>query len=143
MSFVLYLRNHDIQSHLDFLIVNFQGFHSFVHFILYVTIWSIWVNFCKGQISSFSPFFCLLMGRGMWMSVASATIVCFNHLLKTFIISFFLVIKSQLTLLCAQLLSRVRLFATPRAVAHQALMSTEIPRKNPGVVCHSTLGWLY
>ena len=35
--------------------------------------------------------------------------------------------------------SCVRLFATPRTVAHQALCPRDSPGKNPGVGCHDLL----
>ena len=43
-------------------------------------------------------------------------------------------------LCCAQSLSRVRLFATPQTVAHQAPLSIgDSPGKNTGVGCHALL----
>ena len=41
--------------------------------------------------------------------------------------------------LVVQLLSQVRLFATPRTTAHQALLSMGFSGKNTGVGCHALL----
>ena len=42
-----------------------------------------------------------------------------------------------------KLLSRVRLFATPWTVAHQALSPWDSPGKNTGVGCHCLLGGIF
>ena len=39
--------------------------------------------------------------------------------------------------------SRVRLFATPRTVAHQAPLSVGLSGKNPGVSCHALLQGIF
>ena len=51
--------------------------------------------------------------------------------------------KSRLIYLCAQSLSHVRLFVTPRTVAHQSPLETILHRDSPGyntgVGCHAFL----
>ena len=44
---------------------------------------------------------------------------------------------------CARSLSRARLFATPRTVAHQAPCPRDAPGKNTGVGCHSLLHGIF
>ena len=49
-----------------------------------------------------------------------------------------------MTHVCAQLLSHVQLFATPRTVAHQAPLSMGLfPSKNTGVGCHFLLQGIF
>ena len=47
------------------------------------------------------------------------------------------------TFVCVCVLSRVRLFATPRTVAHQAPLSMELSSQNTRVGCHFLLQGIF
>ena len=52
---------------------------------------------------------------------------------------YFIVYNFCVSKMCAQSLSHVRLFVTPRAVACQVLCPWDFPGKNSGVGCHFLL----